>query len=145
LGLARAVKDTKGEEALATLERSRALFDELARERPGDLAVERGRDQVVLNLWTALDGLARSSLQAGRPAEGAGYRTRAGDRAAEAAGALSRNLAVIPRTSRVFYWLTPTVSMLQETYVADDALFHELARLRPRDPFVHACRADALA
>ena len=146
LGLARVeVKDAKGEEALATLGRSRALFDELARERPGDPEVERDRDQVVLNLWTALDELARSSLQAGRPAEAAGYRTRASDRAAETAGALSRNLAVIPRTSRVFYWLTPTVSMLEETHVANDAVFNELARLRPRDPFVYVCRADALA
>jgi tetratricopeptide (TPR) repeat protein len=146
LGLARGrARDAQGEEALATLDRARILFDELARERPGDAAVERGREQVRLNILTALDALARSSLQAGRAAEAAGYRRRAQDLDADAAEALDRDLSLTPRKPLVSYWTTPIVSMMEETHVANDAVFDKLARLRPRDPFIYVCRADALA
>jgi tetratricopeptide (TPR) repeat protein len=146
LGLARAqVQDAQGEEALATLERARNLFDELARERPFDAAAEYGRGQVRLNILTALDALARSSLQAGRAAEAAGYRRRAQDRAADAAEALDRDLSLTPRKPLVFFWVTPLVSMMEESHFANDAVFDELARRRPRDPFIYVCRAAALA
>jgi len=78
LGLARAwARNGKPDEAMATLERARALFDELARERPGDASVARGRAELKRHSVAALGTLELGCLKAGKTDEASGYRKRA--------------------------------------------------------------------
>jgi tetratricopeptide (TPR) repeat protein len=111
LGLAMArARGTDGGQVVATLDRARALFDELARQRPGDAAVERGRTSLRLNTLAALHALSLAALKAGRAAEADGYRKRAdalfeelhrarpgGPEAAEVRGGALVDLAVFHR------------------------------------------------
>ena len=82
LGAARA-RTGLVDEALATMDKARASFDELARERPGDSEVARVRVDALLGFYTAMSALALDRQKRGKDEASAAARRMADDVFAE--------------------------------------------------------------
>ncbi len=78
LGLARA-RSRLVDEAIATMDKARALLDELARERPGDSEVRKGRVDAFVGFHIALYALALDRRRRGKADESALVQKKADD------------------------------------------------------------------
>jgi hypothetical protein len=65
LGVARA-RSRLVDDAIVTMDKARALFDALARERPGDSEVRKGRVDALVGFYVALSGLALDRRRRGK-------------------------------------------------------------------------------
>ncbi len=82
LGVARA-RSRLVDEAIATMDNARALFDELARERPGDSEVRKGRVDALVGFHVALYALALDRQRRGKADESAVVQKKADEFYAE--------------------------------------------------------------
>jgi serine/threonine protein kinase len=78
LGVARA-RTRLVDEAIATMDKASARFDELARERPGDSEVRKGRVDALVGFHVALSGLALDRRRRGKADESAVAQKKADD------------------------------------------------------------------
>ena len=76
LGVVRA-RSRLVDEAIATMDKARALFDELARERPGDPEVRKARADALADFHVALSDLALDRRRRGKAEESAVAQRRA--------------------------------------------------------------------
>ncbi len=78
LGVARA-RSRLVDEAITTMDKARALFDELARERPNDTEVRKGRADALAGFHVALYALALDRHRRGKADESAAAQKKADD------------------------------------------------------------------
>ena len=78
LGVARA-RSRLVDEAIATMDNARALFEQLTRERPGDSEVRKGRLDALVGFHVALNALALDRRRRGKAEESAVAQKKADD------------------------------------------------------------------